>query len=65
MAFDKLDQLRTSDELRSRADEVQAELNEMNVRSEGRPFTEEDRELFAALKEERDEAIKRAATLGL
>ena len=63
MAFDKLDQLRTSDELRSRADEVQAELTEMNVRSEGRPFTEEDREIFAALKEERDEAIKRAEEL--
>ena len=60
MAFEQLDQLRSADELRSRADEVQAELNEMNVANEGRMFSEEQREQFAALKEERDEAIKRA-----
>jgi HK97 family phage major capsid protein len=63
MAFEQLDQLRSAEELRSRADEVQAELNEMNVASEGRVFSEEQREQFAALKEERDEAIKRAKEL--
>ena len=63
MAFEKLDQLRSADELRARADEVQAELNEMNVASDGRPFTEEQREQFAALKDERDEAVKRAQEL--
>ncbi|HSE45412.1 MAG TPA: hypothetical protein VLA89_08830, partial [Gemmatimonadales bacterium] len=63
MAFEQLDQLRSADELRARADEVQAELTEMNVASDGRAFTEEQREQFAALKEERDEAIKRAKEL--
>lgn len=63
MAFDQLDQLRSADELRARADEVQAELNEMNVASEGRVFSEEQREQFAALIEERDEAVKRAKEL--
>src|SRR5574338_370282 len=63
MAFDQLDQLRSAEELRARADEVQAELTEMNLESEGRMFSEEQRERFAALKEERDEAIKRAKEL--
>jgi HK97 family phage major capsid protein len=63
MAFEQLDQLRSAEELRARADEVQAELTEMNVTSDGRSFTEEQREQFAALKEERDEAIKRAKEL--
>jgi len=64
-AFEGLDQLRSADELRARADEVQAELNEMNVSSEGRMFSDEQREQFAALVDERDEAIKRAKELEL
>ena len=61
--YEQLDALRSAEELRARADEVQAEMSEMNVRSEGRPFSAEDQELFASLKEERDEAVRRAQEL--
>jgi len=63
MAFPELDACSTPDEYRSRYDELQAEMTAMNVESGGKPFSDEQREKFAALKEERDEAESRAEEL--
>src|SRR5574338_123673 len=63
MAFPELDACSTPEEYRARYDELQAELTALNVETGGKPFSPEQREKFAALKEERDEAKARADEL--
>lgn len=59
--FPALDQLRSVEELGARIAELEQEMTRMDAEAGVQPLTKEQREHFATLKGERDEAVDRVA----